>query len=148
MITPQDMPTLAQSYEATTQLVAKVTQQLEELELWASGLQEEAKNLEDGSDRVRPLINEHDAALNQIGDAGLRLRDANELMLVLQGEMDSLGSEEHPSWPNACLVPLPIRKRTALETYLCKGTSKNLAAAKGENLELLARVNAALADSE
>ena len=132
----QDMTTLTQTYEVTTQLVAELTQLVAETNLRLEGLEAEAKGLEDGSDRVKSLIDEHDTTLNQSCEATLRLRDAEELAIALKGGIDLL---------NRCLTP---RKRTALETYLCDGTFENLAAAKVENSEFLARMKAALAASE
>jgi len=131
-----DMPTLTQQYEVTTQSIAELTQTVAETNLRLEALQEEAKGLEDGSDRVKSLIDEHDTTLNQEGDAALRLRDAEELAIALKGGIELL---------NRCLTP---RKRSAVEVYLCDGTSENLAAAQVENSELLALMKAALADSE
>jgi len=132
----QDMTTLTQQYEATTQLITGLTQVVAESNLRLEALQEEAKGLEDGSDRVKSLIAEHNTALNQEGDAALRLRDAEELAIALKGGIELL---------NRCSTP---RKRSAVEVYLCTGTSEDLASAKVENSDLLARMNAALADSE
>jgi len=231
MIT-QDMPTLTQQYEVTTQSIAELTQTVVETNLRLEALQEEAKGLEDGSDRVKSLIAEHNTALNQEGDAALRLRDAEELAIALKGEINRLTDEGNSSVAtqdmpaltqsyeaaiaqvanlvervtaldsrinqieeegkglaeqsitrralsdeyqdvmsdlcgarfhleaakkrvanlkggiellNRCLTP---RKRSAVEVYLCDGTSENLAAAQVENSKLLALMKAALADSE
>jgi len=132
MITPQDVPALTQQYEATTQSITGLRQSVAELDLRLEALEKEAEGLEMGSDRAESLIAEHDTALNQSCEAALRLRDAEEFAIALKELIK-------------CLTP---RKRTALETYLCKDTPENLAAAKGENLEFLARINAALAGSE
>jgi len=227
-----DMPTLTQQYEVKTQSIAELTQAVAEANLRLKELQEEAKGLEDGSDRVKSLIAEHNTALNQEGDAALRLRDAEELAIALKGEINRLIDEGNSSVAtqdmsaltqsyeaaiarvaelvervaaldlrtnqigeegkglgkgsitrrvlseeykdvmsdlclarfrldgakkrvanlkggiellNKCLAP---RKRSAVEVYLCTGTSEDLAAAQVENSELLALMKAALAASE
>ena len=231
MIT-QDMPTLTQQYEATTQLIAELTQTVAETNLRLEALQEEAKGLEDGSDRIKSLIDEHDTALNQSCEAILWLRDVEELAIALKGEINrlidegnsSVATQDMPALTqsyeaaiarvaelvervaaldlrtnqigeegkglgkgsitrrvlseeykdvmsdlclarlrldgakklvadllsgiellNRCLTP---RKRSAVEVYLCDGTSENLAAAQVENSALLALMKAALAASE
>ena len=132
----QDMTTLTQQYEATTQLITDLTQVVAESNLRLEALQEEAKKLEDGSDRVKSLIDEHNTTLNQECEATFQLRDAEDLAIALKGGIELL---------NRCSAP---RKRSAVEMYLCDGTFENLAAAKVENSDLLARMKSALADSE
>jgi len=111
MIT-QDMPTLTQQYEATTQLVAELTPLVAALGLRMEHLEAGATVLADESDRAssltdeqslellekkRALIDEHDTTFNQSCEATLWLRDVEGLAIALKGEISRLTDEGNSS---------------------------------------------------